>query len=272
MMDNLKGKTILVGKEPGNGRLYVSVNVNGQHKVAPIGEMQSVPNSVSRCKPGENTAHCKITVGGNGEMTITNMKPQNVTYVNGTEVMSKRLKAGSRVELGRDHYVMDLNAVIMAAQKIVGVTHVQPTYSKPTPQMSPPQMPTQEYSIRHLKRVWDDYNSSVRDIKIRQKNIGLLSSIPMGFSMFGGLVAGIAPEIREIAIVFTCIALLIMLIGFYKRFTDKSIYELEELSEELQRNYVCPNPQCHHFMGNQPYNVLRQNKTCPHCKCKLTEK
>lgn len=267
MMDNLKGKTILVGKEPGNGRLYVSVNVNGQHKVAPIGEMQSVPNSVSRCKPGENIAHCKITVGENGEMTITNMKPQNVTYVNGTEVMSKRLKAGSRIELGKDRYVMDLNAVIMAAQKIVGVTHVQPTYSKPAPQM-----PTQEYSIRHLKRVWNEYNNSMKSIKIRQRNNGLLSSIPMAFSMFGGLVAGVAPEVREIALVFTGIALFIMLIGFYKRFTDKSIDESEELTEEFQHNYVCPNPQCHHFMGNQPYNVLRQNKTCPYCKCKLTEK
>jgi len=250
MMDNLKGKTILVGKEPGNGRLYVSVNVNGQHKVAPIGEMQSVPNSVSRCKPGENTAHCKITVGGNGEMTITNMKPQNMTYVNGTEVATKRIKAGCRIELGKDRYAMDLNAVIQAARKMVGV----------------------EYSIRHLEIVWNEYNDSMKKIKIRQKNLGLLSNIPMGFSMFGGLVAGVAPEIREIAIVFTCIALLIMLIGFYKRFTDKSIYELDELTEDFQRKYICPNPECHHFMGNQSYNILRQNKSCPYCKCKLMEK
>ena len=250
MMDNLKGKTILVGKEPGNGRLYVSVNVNGQHKVAPIGEMQSVPNSVSRCKPGENTAHCKITVGGNGEMTITNMEPRNMTYVNGTEVATKRIKAGCRIELGKDRYAMDLNAVIQAARKMVGV----------------------EYSIRHLEIVWNEYNDSMKKIKIRQKNLGLLSNIPMGFSMLGGLVAGVYPQVREVALVFTGIALLIMLIGFYKRFTDKSIDEMEALTEDFQRKYICPNPECHHFMGNQPYNILRQNKNCPYCKCKLTEK
>lgn len=249
-MDNLKGKTILVGKEPGNGRLYVSVNVNGQHKVAPIGEMQSVPNSVSRCKPGENTAHCKITVGGNGEMTITNMEPRNMTYVNGTEVATKRIKAGCRIELGKDRYAMDLNAVIQAARKMVGV----------------------EYSIRHLEIVWNEYNDSMKKIKIRQKNLGLLSNIPMGFSMLGGLVAGVYPQVREVALVFTGIALLIMLIGFYKRFTDKSIDEMEALTEDFQRKYICPNPECHHFMGNQPYNILRQNKNCPYCKCKLTEK
>ena len=36
-IDNLKGKTILVGKEPGNGRLFVSVKINGQPKTAAIG-------------------------------------------------------------------------------------------------------------------------------------------------------------------------------------------------------------------------------------------
>lgn len=258
-MDNLKGKTILVGKEPGNGRLYVSVSINGQHKTAAIGEMQSVPNSVSRCKPGENAAHCKIAVGENGEMTITNMKQQNVTYVNGTEVATKRIKAGCRIELGKDRYAMDLNAVLQAARKIVGM-------------MPAPPAPAQEYSIRHLKRVWKEYNDSIKGIKIRQKNLGLLSNIPMGFSMLGGLVAGVYPQVREVALVFTGIALLIMLVGFYKRFTDKSIDEMEALTEDFQRKYICPNPDCQHFMGNQPYNVLRQNKNCPYCKCKLTDK
>jgi len=263
----LKGKTIFIGKEPSNGRLCVSLSVNGQHKSAVIGEMHSVPNSVSRCKPGENAAHCKITVDNDGNMVVTNMKSQNVTYVNGTEIVSKKINSNSHIELGKDHYVINLSTVLRAASKIVGVTAT-------TSRMLHSAVPVttgQEYSIRHLKRVWEEYNCNMKEIKIRQRNYGLLSSIPMAFSMLGGLIAGIAPDIRNFALVFTGIALFIMLIGFYKRFTDKSIDEAEELTEDFQRNYVCPNPKCHHFMGNQPYNILRQNKSCPYCKCNLTD-
>lgn len=270
-MENLSGKTILIGKEPGNGRLCVSVNVNGLNKTAPIGEMHSVPNSVSRCIPGEYKAHCKIAIGANGDMVITNMKSQNVTYVNGAEIVSKKLKAGSRIELGKDRYAIDLNAIIMVVRKMVCVTNGNGGYSQMPPRQAQ-QGQIQEYSIRHLKKVWDEYNDNMKRIKIRQKNIGLLSSIPMGFSMFGGLVAGVAPDVREYALVFTGLALLIMLIGFYKKFTDKSIDEQEKLTEEFQNNYVCPNPKCHHFMGKRPYNILKQNKNCQYCKCKLTDK
>ena len=261
-IDILKGKTILVGKEPGNGRLFVSVKINGQPKTAAIGEMNSVPNSVSRCKPTENTAHCKIEVDNSENITVTNLKPQNVTYVNGAEIVSKKVKQNGMIELGKDHYSVSVNKILETAAKIV--LSVCP----------PPPPSPEEYSIKHLKTVWDEYNDKLREIKIRQRNIGLLSSIPMAFSMLGGLIAGVAPEIREYALILTAIALFIMLIGFYKRFTDNSIEETEKVTEEFQRKYVCPNKKkpCNHFLGNVPYNILRQNTKCPYCGCGFNEK
>ena len=168
-IDNLKGKTILVGKEPGNGRLFVSVKINGQPKTAAYGEMNSVPNSVSRCKPAENTAHCKIEIDTTGNLIVTNLKPQNVTYVNGAEIVSKRVKPDGMLELGKDRYLVSVSTILETASKIVAKV-------SPTP---PP--PPEEYSIKHLQKVWDDYNNGLRDIKIRTKNIGLLSSIPMAY-------------------------------------------------------------------------------------------
>lgn len=262
IIDNLKGKTILVGKEPGNGRLFVSVKINGQPKTAAIGEMNSVPNSVSRCKPAENTAHCKIEVDNSGNLVVTNLKPQNVTYVNRAEIVSKRVRPDGNIELGKDRYSVSVGTIIETASKIV--VSVCP----------PPPPPAEEYSIKHLKKVWGEYNGKMRAIKIRQKNIGLLSGIPMAFSMLGGLIAGVAPEIREYALILTGIALFIMLIGFYKKFTDKSIEETEQITEEFQRKYVCPNKKkpCNHFLGNVPYNILRQNTKCPYCGCGFNEK
>lgn len=261
-LENLKNKTILVGKEPGHGCLFVSVKINGQPKTAAVGEMNSVPNSVSRCKPADGVAHCKIDIDATGNMVVTNLKPQNVTYVNGAEIVSKKVKQNGVIELGKDRYPVNVNTIIETASKIV------------TSFCPPPPPPAEEYSIKHLKKVWDEYNGKMRDIKVRQRNNGLLSSIPMAFSMLGGLIAGVAPEIRELALIFTGIALVIMLIGFYRRFTDKSIEEQEKITEEFQMKYICPNKKkpCNHFLGMKPYNLLRQDKKCPYCGCGFNEK
>ena len=118
-LENLKNKTILVGKESGNGRLFVSVKINGQPKTAAIGDMNSVPNSVSRCKPAEGTAHCKIEIDATGSMVVTNLKPQNVTYVNDAEIVSKKVKQNGVIELGKDRYPVNVNTIIETASKIV---------------------------------------------------------------------------------------------------------------------------------------------------------
>ena len=118
-IDVLKGKTILVGKEPRNGRLFVSVKVKGQPKTAAIGEMNSVPNSVSRCKPAEDTAHCKIEVDNSGNVIVSNLKPQNVTYVNGVEIVSKSVKPNGFIELGKDRFSVGVSTILETASKIV---------------------------------------------------------------------------------------------------------------------------------------------------------
>lgn len=262
-MERLKGKTLLIGKEPGQGRLLVSVNVNGQSKTAAIGQPGSVPNTVSRCKPAEGTAHCKIGVDGAGNMTLTNLKPQNVTFVNGQEIVSKRITSSCAVALGANRFDINLAGVLNAAEKLVGGG---------TPPPPPPPQQQPEYSIRHLELIWNEYNTKKKQIRIRQKNLNLITSIPMAITMLGGFLIAVAPDIAPIAKLFTGIAFLIFLITLYVRFTDKSIKEEEELSDKFQDNYVCPNPECHHFMGNQPYKILRQNKQCPYCRCKLTDK
>ena len=114
-MERLKGKTILIGKEPGQGRLLVAIQGNG--KSAAIGAPGSVPACVSRCKPSEGVAHAKITVDQTGNMTITNMKPQNVTFVNGSEIASKRVSSSNTVELGKDRFSINLPVVIETAKK-----------------------------------------------------------------------------------------------------------------------------------------------------------
>ena len=267
MIDVLKGKTILIGKEPGQGRLLIAIK--GMPKIATLGQINSVPNSVSRCKPAEGVAHCQIEVDQAGNMTLTNLKAQNVTFVNGAEIMSKRINTASTVALGKDRFGINVTEVLNTAQKIMmlagGISGGNGGAGGGGGTGSGP------YSIKHLKNVWDDYSGSLKKMKIRQKNIGLLSNIPMAFIMLGSVVIAIVPEIRSFAITFTVIAFVVTIIGLWLRFKDKSIEKAEKLSKKFRKRYVCPKPECHRFLGNQPYDTLRQNKNCPYCKCKWTE-
>ena len=71
-MEQLKGKTILIGKEPSQGRLLVALPGSG--KSAAIGLPGSVPASVSRCRPAEGIAHAKISIDQSGNIILTNLK------------------------------------------------------------------------------------------------------------------------------------------------------------------------------------------------------
>lgn len=197
------------------------------------GQPNSVPTDVSR-------HHLSLQPTGAGKWIVKNMNERNVTFVNGIAIESKTISESDKIELGNSHYLFHWDAL---------------------------QEKVETADIRQLKRVWDEYNSANIEIRKRQKNIGLLSSIPIGITMLGGLLSGIAPDdLKPYAYVFTAIALIVMLYGFYRRFTDNSIEEQEEIKKTFQRKYVCP--KCGHFMGFQDYDILTQSDACPYCKTK----
>lgn len=221
---------IIIGRDQNTRQL----NVVKDGKSRLYGQPNSVPMDVSR-------HHISLKPAGNGKWQIKNLNERNVTFVNGIAVESKTISENDKIELGNSHYLFSWSA------------------------LQEPKVETVD--IRQLKRVWDEYNSANIEIKKRQKNIGLLASIPIGITMLGGLLSGVAPDdLKPFAYVFTVIALIVMLYGFYRRFTDNSIEEQEETKKTFQRRYVCP--KCGHFMGFQDYDILTQSDACPYCKTK----
>ena len=221
---------IIIGRDQNTRQL--NVVKDGKSKL--YGQPNSVPMDVSR-------HHISLQPAGNGKWQIKNLNEQNVTFVNGIAVESKTISESDKIELGNSHYLFSWSA------------------------LQEPKVETVD--IRQLKRVWDEYNNANIEIRKRQKNIGLLASIPIGITMLGGLLSGVAPDdLKPFAYVFTVIALIVMLYGFYRRFTDNSIEEQEEIKKAFQRRYVCP--KCGHFMGFQDYDILTQSDACPYCKRK----
>lgn len=278
-MNRLKDKTILIGREPDNARLLIAIQGSG--KGAAIGDTGSVPGSVSRCFASEGKAHVKLTTDQSGNMVLTNMKPENVTFVNGSKVQSVIVHAEDTIEFGKDRYKINLPQILEVALSLAKVA------SKPTsPQ--PPAPPVRIFNISHLEKIWDDYHNEVLAIKKRQRDQGILSSLPIFVSMGGSALMALLSntlgeeyqkELKVLSIVFAVACVILMAYSFFRRKTDTSIEDTEIISNKFQQRYVCPNPDCRKFFGVVSYDMLKnhirshrdQKMYCPKCGCELVE-
>lgn len=222
---------IIIGRDQQTRQLCVVKDGNSKL----YGQPNSVPMDVSR-------HHISLQPAGNGKWQIKNLNERNVTFVNGIAVESKTISEKDKIELGNSHYLFQWDA------------------------LNEPKVET--IDIRSLKKIWDDYQQEDTAIRNRQKNNGLLASIPLGFSMLGGIIAGVAPEIREVALVFTGIAFLLFIYGLYRRSQDNSTIELKRLQEDFDQKWVCP--KCKRPLTCfRSYTILSQNDACPFCKTKF---
>ena len=261
-MDRLKGKTILVGREPGQGRLLVAI-VGG--KASAVGFPNSVPESVSRCKVGEGVAHAKIYVDQNGTMTLTNMKPQNVTYVNGSEIVSKRIEQHNTVELGKDRYIINVPMMIESAKNLVG--------SIPPPPLPP-------LDISHLEKVWKNYESEMDRIAIAQQELQKKRMMPIMVSSSSALLSGIGALVAVNSLWITLPLGGVVSYMYFKNYNkkDTSHEDRKRAISDLQHHYVAPC--CNHIFPAVEYEILKNQLTnpkdkkmyCPKCKHELIEK
>ena len=221
---------IIIGRDQQTRQLCIIKDGNSRL----YGQANSVPMDVSR-------HHISLVPAGSGKWKIKNLNERNVTFVNGIAVESKTISETDRIELGNSHYLFSWAAL---------------------------QEPKEEtIDIRPLKVVWDNYQQNEIEIRDRQKNNGLWASVPLGFSMLGGLIAGVAPEIREIALIFTGLAFLIFIYGLYRRSQDNSTVELKANQNEFEMKWVCP--KCKHPLTCfRSYIILSQSDACPYCKTK----
>lgn len=260
-MEILKGKTILIGKEPGQGRLLVAIQ--GSEKSAAIGAPGSVPACVSRCKPAEGVAHAKITVDQNGNMVLTNMKSQNVTFVNGSEIASKRVSVANSVELGKDRFSINLPVVLETAKKIATVSS--------EPHLHPDPEQVKKFNISHLERVWNDLQAKRKEIQAKQKKINLVRS---GCGLFTLCAMPCIIMFGRVGYILTGIGIVGNLYSFVGLKNDNTTDVIDQLNEEFQDRYVCPNPDCNKFLGNISYKLLKKQYSmhCPYCKSEYVEK
>ena len=97
---------ISIGRAAGKSRLHLTV-VDDQGKVLRdvcVGAEQSVHQSVSR-------QHLQLELQDDGTILLENIKMQNITYVNGTQVHRKAVRTGDKIEMGTERYLLDWELV-----------------------------------------------------------------------------------------------------------------------------------------------------------------
>ena len=261
----LMGKTILIGKEPIKGRLMIGIPVKDKMQTIAVGAYNSVPGSVSRYNGDNKTAHLSLSIDQDGKLSVSNLKEQNVTYVNGVEIMSKQITPESIIELGKDRFLINVPDILKVIEKILNVAEPQAPIS---------------YSISSLELVWNKFHQQNIDLQKRARKQSIHARIPMFFTMGAGVISSIAfacgwgESVKGLCVALTLIGLAIMVYSFLKSKNDTSIEDKERYMEEFQENYICPNPECGKFLGNISYKLMKRqySMSCPHCKCKFTEK
>lgn len=266
-MEKLKGKNILIGKEPGLGRLLIAIE--GITANMAIGVPGEVPDSVSRCKAAQGVAHARVNVNDSGIIRVTNLKPQNVTFVGGAEIATKRVGPDSFIELGKDKYRVRVADIISSALKILSGNSSNSQSGINPQELKQNDKPAKKFNISHLEGVWNNLKETKKEIVAKQKKInnirafcGVFTMMAMPCCFFFGPIAYALTGVGIIGNIYSFIGLK----------NDNSTEVLEQLNETFQDEYVCPN--CNKFLGNISYKLLKKQYSmqCPYCKCEFTEK
>lgn len=251
MDTRLIGKTIYIGREAGEGRLKLMMQVGNVMKDIAIGNPGSVPETVSRCL-GPQKAHCSIEVCRNGALKFSNMNERNVTTLDGhwIETMTVTSTSSTELNLGADNYVVDIDAVLDAALSLL----------------------PNVYDIKPLEAVWNEYEETIRNIRLKREKFQAIFSVTSILSSLG-ILCMIIPGLGWVRIVLIVLSVALGAVACVYKFQapKKNLAQEKELNDKFFESYVCPNGNCNHFLGRQEYRVLRQNKGCPYCKCQWVE-
>ena len=210
---------------------------------------QTLPNTVSRLKPEERTGHCRLSIKGD-VIKITNLNPQNVTYVDGEEIeSSQKIDTHSIVELGADQYRINIKKML----KDIG--YVQPV------------------SIKHLKRVWERYDRTLLKLQVEQQkaaNQQKLQGLISQASVLCVIIPSVIPSIPIPGMVRVLLVIGALALGVYFYIkgtkTDESfVVKKRELDEQFKEDYV--SPKCGFFFGFTPFENLTYKKNCPNPEC-----
>lgn len=205
--------------------------------------------------------HCKLTEQADGKFILEDLNSTNGTFVNGNSVLKTIVSRDTIIQLGPE---LKIKVADLVGSQVTG----QPQ-NQPQKQPNQPKEPEVDYTaaFNRLQYVYERYsNDKIALLKdARKKN--QMRSLPMFavgiVSLFLTIVPGLAPFRMYIVLIATGLAGWGAKVAFG---TDVEFPEkMEALTKQFKIDYVCP--KCGNFLGDIPFENLRNRKTCGICKC-----
>ena len=223
---------IILGRDEATGKLRIKVG--GKQRVE--GAEKSVPKSVSR-------EHVQISICDDSSIILKNLNIENDTFVNGTGVEQKKIKKGDRIELGSDLYHLEWSVIEPFIPLFVD--------------LSP------------LQTIWENYMETKMGYQIKEKKFNVLKSLTGLATMSAFVIGAVDTGVNgaSLRIILYGLAIAVSIFFAVKSWIDASKMpkKYQDLDKRFKRQYICPNSKCKHYMGMVDYEILSQNKKCPHC-------
>ena len=168
----------------------------------------------------------------------------NGTFVNDCQILKKRITPTDKIRLG-DSYMVALSDILKFNND----------YSE---------------EFAKLKKIYDDYIQA--KVKIQSSNqfkTRLFQSLPFALTGVVGVIIGFLgkgnPELLMISLFVTICA---PTIGIYlgAKQSSKIPKQLQDIANQFKIDYVCP--KCGTFLGEIPWESLKNRKQCPVSTCK----
>ena len=168
----------------------------------------------------------------------------NGTFVNGSQIVKKRVTPTDKIVLGTG-YILNLSEASKSNND----------YSE-------------EFAA--LKNVYDNYiQAKVKIQSANQFKTRLFQSLPFALPGIIGVIIGFlgkgSPELFGLSLFITICA---PTVGIYlgAKQASKTPQQLQDIANQFKIDYVCP--KCGTFLGEIPWESLRNRKQCPVSSCK----
>lgn len=175
---------------------------------------------------------------------IEDTQSTNGTFVNGCQVKKKKICATDIIILG-DNFILNLNQVLKSVND----------YSE---------------EFASLKKVYDEYiNARIRIQSNNQFKTRLFQSLPFAIPGIVGIALGFwgngTPQLFGLSL---SLAICAPTVGIYlgAKQSAKIPKLLQDISNQFKIAYVCP--KCGTFLGEIPWESLRNKKQCPVSSCR----
>lgn len=205
---------------------------------------KAVDNDFVVNNPHVSRYHARLLRDNKNGWVLEDLESTNGTYVNGVQILKKHVTLADSILLGKD-YTFTLNEVLNS---------------------------TNDYSeeFAALKNVYDRYIQT--KIKIQSSNqfkTRLFQSLPFAMPGVVGVIIGFlgkgSPELFGVSLFITICA---PTVGIYlgAKQSAKIPQQLQEITNQFKIDYVCP--KCGTFLGEIPWESLKNRKQCPVTSCK----